>query len=59
MSELPKGDYNLPPGVRACDIPGNRPEDNEDAPFGLCECCGEPKNDENQKVCRVCGFEEQ
>jgi hypothetical protein len=35
MSNLPPSDYNMPPGVRTSDIPGNRPGDDE----CICEHC--------------------
>lgn len=37
MNNLPKGDFNMPPGVRATDIPGNRRDDFEPED---CENCG-------------------
>jgi hypothetical protein len=37
MSGLPRGDFNMSPGVSASDIPGNRPGDNRcDNECGRC-----------------------
>ncbi len=34
---LPPGDFNLPPGVRSSDLPGNRPHDEDPI---TCPKCG-------------------
>lgn len=42
--------WNLPPGVRECDIPGNRPEDEAwDAFYEFCEREGMEVPDDYQE----------
>lgn len=61
MNQLPRSGYNLPPGCRAFDIPGNqqphrrrreRPEDFEKA----CPACG-AMNDATEAECRKCRYQ--
>lgn len=48
MNSLPRGDFNMPPGVRVSDIPGNRPSDKRAecdtcqglGKLNLSSCCG-------------------
>lgn len=51
--DLPKGDFNVPPGVRTTDIPGNNPYGDK------CPVCGEPlsEDDLEAKECPHCGAE--
>lgn len=58
MSELPNPDFNLPPGVRAIDIPGNRPEDDYIECFRCRESIPLSAFDDDDEVidCPICNM---
>jgi len=50
-SKLPPGDFNMPPGTPAKDIPGNDPN------FIGCPACGLGVEPNDKGECPECGYD--